>query len=88
MRWLPIIIVALPIIAAVALRYSDKIFGELDDYFAYFAWGTVIAMIGIAVYLSYAFPSIAGGTRYDQPVPTSSDNTQAVNTDEVLFEAN
>lgn len=87
MTWMPVIVVAVPLTCAVAMRYSDKVFGEFDNYFVYCAWGTVILMMLIAVYLSYAFPSIAGGTRYDQPVPVQNNASMVTNTEEIIFDA-
>lgn len=61
------IVICLIVIIALVMHYAGAILGEFDDHFLSLTVFSLIFLIGAAIYLSYAVPSMASPNPYDKP---------------------
>lgn len=60
------IVIALIIIIALVMHYMGAILSDMNDHFLSISALMLVFLIGAAVYLSYAVPSIASPNPYEQ----------------------
>jgi len=60
------IVLALVIIVALVMHYMSNIFSEFNDHFLHLTVFLLVFLIGAAIYLSYAMPTVAGANPFEQ----------------------